>query len=891
MSRVSKKHQFIRKPTSLAVSAAIFGLMALPVLAEEADEKENKNQLEVITVTATKNTTNLMKTPVAVTAMNPESLVRQNIKEVSDLSGLIPNFQLGLSSSDSGVRASIRGVTSNNFTEIGDPAVGIHIDGIYSPRPQGALALMFDLEQVEVLRGAQGTLFGRNSTAGVVNIIPAKPEFDENYGWSTLQLGNYNSKQLRSVYNFAVADNFAVRAAIMVDKRDGYINQQQDLTDRGQKLPDPVDPWGQPAVWQGADGKPDVDQRRNKKVGKEDYYSNSDQWGARITGLWQINNDLSWTLGYEHFQNDGAGHVNLKDCEAAKDTRYACDSDDHFDQTVLINVPGKLDMSIDTVRSLVSWDVNHNTRLEYRFAYANQQRKQDHDDDTGFHALMDEVDTMWEWGNWGRQAVDDRATYTLDSEYKSFINELQITQTFADWRYVAGGFWMYEDNSILFAQDMLVMAPWGMPYGQYYNQPKREIDSKAIFAQADIYLTDKLTATIGARYTEDERTDNDGETYGDWDASGWYYNNLHEATDIGTGLAHNGTDLTDGMGSRAGSDAYPGPTINTYSKDWSKTTWRLGVQYDLDDKNMVFTSVATGYRAGGFGDKFDTCGGGTCTDGSTEQYSFLDYEPETTTNYEIGYKGSLLDNSLNLTAVFFFTEYEDMHYTDMHPVGQKIVTQECPDWDQACDIVQAWKTENIGNADIMGLELEFDYIPWENGHLTGFYAWLDTEITSYDSYSDNWFCGYREENNAEACADLFVEAGNPLSGRNLYDVTGNQLPHSPEHSFGLNYSHYFELDNGYQIMPWVGFRWQDKMYFTPRNLDNKVVGDYQKAYSNVNASIKFSPNDEEWYIELYGNNLTDEVVKNWMGQGSQGGFQFNSYNPPRMFGVRFNMTY
>jgi len=885
------------KPISLAVSFVLVGLLPLSINAQESEKNQENNEqiIEVITVTAMKNSTNLMKTPVAVTAMNPESLVRQNVKELSDLSGMIPNFQLGLSSSDSGVKASIRGVTSNNFTEIADPAVGIHIDGIYSPRPQGSLALMFDMEQVEVLRGAQGTLFGRNSTAGVVNIIPAKPEFDENYGWSTVQFGNYNAKQLRSVYNFGLSDNFAIRAALMVDKRDGYINQKQDFTDRGQKLPDWDGEWGD-YYWEGADGHADVDQRLNKKVGKEDFYSNANQWGLRLTGLWQINSDLSWTIGYEHFQNDGAGHVNLKDCEAAKNTAYACDSGtNHWGQTILINVPGKLDMSIDTLRSIVSWDINDNTILEHRFAYANQQREQHHDDDTGFHSLMEEVDILYDWGNWGRQPVDDRATYTLDSEYKSYVNELQIKQSLTDWRYVAGVFWMYEDNAIKFAQDMLVQAPWGMPYGQYYDQPKREIDSKAIFAQADIKLSDKLTGTIGIRYTEDERTDNDGKTYGSYDASGWYYNDQHELLNpIGMGLAHNGTDLTFDMGAFAGIEAYPGPTINSYSKKWNETTWRLGLQYDLDAKQMIFVSAATGYRPGGFGDKFDTCGGGTCVNGSTKQYSFLDYDPETTTNYEIGYKGSLLDSKLNLTAVLFLTKYDDMHYTNMHAVGQKILEdgRTCEDWEPACDVVSAWKTENIGNADIKGLELEFDYIPWNNGRLTGFYAWLDTEITSYDTYNDDWFCGYREENGAEGCADVFIDSSKPdLSGRALYDVTGNQLPSSPEHSFGLNYSHYIELDNGYQLVPWIGYRWQDRMYFTPRNLDNSVIGDYQDSYSNVNMTVKFSPIDEGWYVELYGNNLTDEVVKNWMGQGAQGGFQFNSYNPPKMFGIRFNMTY
>ena len=884
-------HQQSNKPSYLALSIALACSFTNIAFAEQTSEEAKETQkIEVITVSATKMPTNLMETPIAVTAMDPEALKRQNIRSVQDLSGMIPNLQLGLSTGDSGVRASIRGVTSNNFTEIGDPAVGIHIDGIYSPRPQGSLALMFDLEQVEVLRGAQGTLFGRNSTAGVINIIPAKPELDENYGWTDVQLGNYNAKQIRTVYNFAVTDNFALRAALMVDKRDGYINQVQDFTDRGWLNGDP----GNEDYINGgsADGLPDVDQRYNKKVDRSDFYSNSDQWGGRLTGLWQISEDKKWIMGYEHYQNSGAGEVDMKDCAAAKGTRYSCDSDNQFDQTIKINVPGKIDMTIDTYRSLFSWDINDHTILEHRFAYANQQRYQQHDDDVGYHALIEEVEPM-DW--WGKSYVTDESTWTLNSEYKSYVNELQVKQTFANWRYVAGVFWMFEDNAIKFAQDQLVNAPYGLPIGQYYDQPNRENDSKAIFAQADINLTDKWTATIGARYTRDKRTDRNGQTWGSWDTedeSAWYYNGQFDPLNpLGEGIAHNGTDLTTNMGPFAGKEAYPGPTLNDHSNSWGKTTWRLGLQYNIDDDQMIFTSVSTGYRAGGFGDKFDVCGGGTCIDGSTEQYSFLDYKPETTTNYELGYKGSLLDQTLNLTAVFFFTKYEDMHYTDMHPVGQKIIDHECPEWDPACDIVQAWKTENIGNADIKGLELEFDYIPWENGRITGFYAYLDTEIKSYPSYNEGWMCGYREEFGAEACADLFVEPGNPLSGRQLYDVRGNQLPNSPKHSLGLNFSHYFEFEGGYELEPWIGMRWQDRMYFTPRNLDNDIIGDFQKAYTNVDASIKFGPSEGDWSVELYGNNLTDNAVKNWMGEGRQGGFQFNSYNPPRMVGLRVHVSY
>ena len=135
----------------------------------------DKDQIQEIQVTATRHSTSLLKTPVAMTAVPQEELTRQGIVDVRGLSGQIPSLQLGTAHDGSGgVQIAMRGVTSSDFTEIGNPAVGLHVDGLYSPRPQSALALLFDLDQLEVLRGPQGTLFGRNSTGGSINIRTAK---------------------------------------------------------------------------------------------------------------------------------------------------------------------------------------------------------------------------------------------------------------------------------------------------------------------------------------------------------------------------------------------------------------------------------------------------------------------------------------------------------------------------------------------------------------------------------------------------------------------------------------------------------------------------------------------------------------------------------------------
>lgn len=882
----------------LAIGAGLIGMQCGVLYAQdetESEEEADGAQLEVITVTATRNVTDLMRTPLAITALDSEALVRQNTLTLQDMDGMAPNIEFGHSQGDSGVQIGIRGVTSTNFTEIGDPAVGVHIDGIYSPRPQGALALMFDLDRVEILRGAQGTLFGRNSTAGVVNVVPARPDFDDSYGWSSFQLSNFNGKQFRSVYNLAVTENFALRGALMIDKRDGFIHQERDLTDRGPFVSD-----GEGGGNFTPDGNPDVDQRFNRELDPSEYYHNSNQWGARLTGLWRIAANHRLTLGYERFKNMGAGGIGMKDCDAAEGTRWACN--EHGQWYALVNVPGKIDMTIDTLRALYQWNLNDSTDIEYRVGYALQQRYQQHDTDAGLHPLKEDVDIMHPWGNWGRQHVIDRANFTLESDFGSWVNELQFRQEFDRLNYVAGLFWLHEDNSIVFAQDRLVEAPWGMPHGNLYVQPSRVIDSRAAFAQADYRFTDRLTGTIGYRHSWDRRSDNEGATYGAWDDGefaeydfGWYYNGLHVPPNLGFAAAHSGNDLTLGMGPFAGPSAYPGPTINTFSQSWEQGTYRVGLQYEIDHERMVFSSLATGYRPGGFGDRFDTCGGRPCADpdltDSEERFSYLEYDAERTRNFEIGYKGSHLNRRLNFSAVYFHTRYQDMHFTAMHAVGQNIPAQECPDWNPACDIVDAWKTENIGEATIQGLEIEFNAVPWDGGRINGFFSWMDSNVDSYPTFDDNWMCGYREEMGAEPCADIYMGPETEKRGRRILDVRGHRLPRTPKFTVGVNLSQDFDLARDLTLTPWLGVTWKDKQYFTVRNLDNPHIGDFQSSYTNVNASLRLASVRSDWHVEAYGTNLTNNVVKNWMGQGLTGGFTFNSFNPPRMYGIRFQVAY
>ncbi|MDT9000119.1 TonB-dependent receptor [Paucibacter sp. APW11] len=843
----------------------------------------DKNELSVVMVNATRVTSSLLQTPVAVSAMTQESLSREGITNMRGLSGTVPNLQIA-SGADSGVQINIRGVGSTNFTEIGDPAVGLHVAGLYSPRPQGALALMFDLEQVEVLRGPQGTLFGRNSTGGSVNIIPAKPEFGSSYGSAELDLGNYNKRQLNVVHNLAVNDKLALRATFSTVKRDGWIKQEQDFTDVNI-----------PAQGFIGDGIPDVDQRRNVKVDKSRYYYNRDEWALRLAARAKLSPSLEWLISYERFQNNSAGEIALKDCEQAAGTRFACQGDPW---AVKINVPGKTDMNMDTVRSALTWKLSPSTTLEYGMAYANQRRSQISDDDGGYHPLPSQVDIQLPLGHEGQKGVwpvRDETSITLGSKYKSTVHELQLKQQFDNVQLVSGLFWMHEKNAIDYAQEQLVTEPYGFATSQFYHQPDRQIDAKALFAQADWKFAPGWTATIGGRFSRDSKTDRGGQVYGGWDgATDAYYNgHYHPGTPGEPGFrAHNGRDLTEAMGPFAGVDAYKqwgDPAGNDHSESWKKFTYRLGLANQLTANDMVYTSLSTGYKAGGFGDKDDRCGDKTCVDGPAgPQYTFFPYKPETVTNFEFGYKGMMLNRRLSLSATAFFSIYKDMQVTGDYFASRVKIDAPCPQDTPTCDIITKYQTVNVGRVTIPGIELELDYKPWAGARLGGFFAYINSKMKDYPSFSDDWNCGVRRDAGAPACPEPYSGPNRELAGRQIYDITGNHLPNSPKYSFGLNFSQSFNLDNGYEVVPWVNLKWQDKMYFTLRNLDNPHISDGQKAFAKVDLSLKLNA-PKLWHAELYVLNATNKMTKN--SAGPWNGSVRAYYNDPRMIGVRFGLDY
>ncbi|ESQ88096.1 hypothetical protein ABENE_16335 [Asticcacaulis benevestitus DSM 16100 = ATCC BAA-896] len=815
-------------------------------------------------ITASKRETKLLKTPLAVTALTQESLDKQGIQDIRGMATSVPNLQMG-SNGDSSTAISMRGVTSTDTTEVAEAAVSIHQDGFYSPRPQGALALMYDVERVEVLRGPQGTLFGMNSPGGVINVIPAKPKFSTYFGHVDAGLGSYNGREVRAMYNFGFSDTFAVRATYTASKHDGYGTQVQDFTDIAS-----------PANGIEKDGIPDVDQRYNKPVAAKDWYNNDNEWAGRLIARWRPNDRFEMTATVSRFADNGAGDSDYQDCKSAEGTPAACD---HELRYLKINVPGYVRMTLDDYQLKTAYNINDSMVLEYRVGFEDERRHQLHDDDGGFYPPA-------EWSSIGapqtaEQAatlsypVSDNSSDTQGSNYRSVTHEIQLKSN-GDHRlnYVLGAFYLYEHKQILYSQDFIENKSYdaesgslidGLPYGVVYDQRDRTTESKAVFGQFDYKMTDTLTLTVGGRYSWDKKGDHNGYEYGDWTPSDAWYNGLYEPTSV---RAHQSSDLTQNMGRNAplGSAANPLVYITDSDKNWNVGTYRLGLEYNPSPNHMFYGSIATGYKMGGMYEAADFCNNG-CV-------KILEYGPEHVTNYETGYKGKLFHNKLQLSATLFLSDYHDMQNT-----GDKVIgINTNPNSPAEGRAVTAWTTDNLPLARIEGLELEFDSKPWDNGELGGYVSWLHTEVirgTLIDEY---------------ACAGRVIfgqtQCGAPDEQISL---KGNQLPFAPEYSLTVHYQHTLHLGNGYTVQPYVLMHWQSKMWLDVQNYDGAHLAQLQDAYTKFDGNIRITPSNDTFYVEIYGENLTNIATKNFQSAGL--GELLASYDAPRTLGVRLGFDF
>ncbi len=844
--------------------AAASSTFAAETETEIESEAESERVLETVVVTATRTETNLMETSIAISAFDQDALTKNGVRDIRDASDLVPNFDVAFSPSDSGVQLTIRGINSNNFTEIADPSVAFHVDGVYSPRPQGATALMFDLERLEVMRGPQGTLFGRNSAAGSVNVITAKPSFDGVFGTIGMERGNRNHGVILGTLNIPLTDTLAVRANYFEENRDGFANQgsgDKDLLGQG---------------FSGPDGIPDMDQRWNRSVSKDETYGNADRWAARVSLLWEPLDELSWRVSFETAEDNNAGWPIAPNCEANEDLcRFNGGNIDYVDP----NIPGYMDLTNDAVRSHLTYALTDSIDVVYNAGWARQQREQQWDGDMGWRALPG-ANT-----GWLNRTPPFGSLYlaTAESHYESMSHELQFQGLTGNVNWIIGFFDFREDNDIIFDVEQPFCCSQGAAGGISFVQPERTLVSQAIFGQATWHINEQWHLTLGYRQTEDVREDVGGRNIGCFNSAGCSFTNglvpfdgfpqtTAQRDELFLPLFTSNDINFAGLGSQNREGNYQLFDVNDNREEFSKGNWRVGLDYDLNEDTFLYLYAATGSKAGSFGDGVDVC---RC--GRIEIFSF---DAEEVLNYEFGYKGTLWDGRATLVFTAFLTEFKDKQVSQFRDVG--FVEDPPGTILEPRQPIGTLVTSNAGQAEIKGIELEWNVIPWEDGLFTGGLGILDAKFKSWPGYAgEAYFCEQREDAGAQfACIPQD-------SGSGVSSIAGNELPYSSPFTFTLAYSHYFGLQNGASIEPYVKFHYKDETHFTEGNFDAIAsLSDKRDAYATVDFTVKYVSPDETWSVEAFVYNATDERFQTYYVGGPSPDAPLFTWNAPRSAGIR-----
>jgi iron complex outermembrane receptor protein len=560
----------------------------------------NPRGIDEIIVTAEKRDQSLQRSALAVTALSSRVVERQQITDLKSVTTLIPNLQIGLSSTQAAVDLALRGIVSTNRTEVGDAAVAFHVDGFYSPRPQGATMLIYDLDRLEALRGPQGTLFGRNANAGVINVVTAKPELDETFGAIDVTLGTYDLKRVKGHLNIPLGETFALRGAAFLEQRDGYIRF----------LPGSSVSAATPR------------------------YDNSDKVAFRLSGQWQPDENWSAFASAERYADRGAGTIPLSLKPAAGQSL----------RSAFITSPGKLDMRNDSFHLRVDFRPTDLYELSYLFGWARMTRENVSDQDVGL-ALDPELRAL---PDPPLAATYDEERRTDNSDFVSTQHEFQLRpRSFGHLDWILGGFFYEEDNSIRFDNDVMdddgsvpgEADDGDMRYSQAFLQPHRSLAAWAGFGQLTWHFSAVMRASAGARFTEDSKQDRGGVNIVCPTVNATIGNGGFNLEGIATGDIPFSPDPDSSV-------PVPGTcritAHNDISKNWSKVTYMARLEYDLGDEVLAYVLTNTGFKSGVIQD------GGTHAD------------PEEVVNYELGLKATLLGGTMAVNTVGFFSEYTDI---------------------------------------------------------------------------------------------------------------------------------------------------------------------------------------------------------------------------------------
>ena len=880
-------------------------------------------EVEEVVVTATKKAESIQDLAVSIEAFTAESIADNMIEDFSDLAEAVPGLIMD-KGIGSGASYSIRGTGSYG---VGAAVIGsvVTASNGHSYNTSSIADIgFFDLERVEVLKGPQGTKFGRNAVAGIINMISARPtgEFGGAYD---IELGNLDTRQFNGNINIPVSDSLRARLALVVKKRGGTTH--------------------------------------NLHTGND--FNDINARGARFSLDWDIGDDTILKFTHERFEGDD-NRTNVGTVYCEPHPLYGCNPlergqpnatpDSRGSTAALFNLLAALDFTAnrnsyantDSPKSFYearlnrdpipkqtakfsTLELNHELsdslllNLKYSYGHRDYYHMNDNDYSVASEPFVGLVPTLglgpisWEgcFGGFGRgfcETIDSDRTYEfsiVDTDSRQFEVSL-ISDLDGPFNYTVGAYTLDAKNHNRY---LIQTAAWNMisKAAQHpYNVP---VFGGALtgYGSTDFFIPFVLgapgtlsAAGLGAlmsavpKYevpTEMQGYINDDHVHTEsFAVFGEMYYDISDVTKLTLGYRYNDDTVTDNIMScitffSCDYERYPlsqrlsgeygfFPTTVVESDDAS--AYKLALQHDLSDDVMVYGSYTTAVKAGG--------------NNPNETGTPDPYDPEETGVLEFGIKSILMDGALLFNASYFNNTTDGMLISS---------------------IVNAGSVNNNVDAEIQGFEGNLLMFFNETTSVDASWLFVNTEIQEFSLISPV------NINNASAiigdpvlvdpqgilryiltdqgvlfksagyvCTKQFNPAGQvfcPESGLGTaVDVSGNKLPQSPEESYSISLNKDFNSSKG-KTTARLTYRYQSEREGNVFNSDRSRMPEHEY----VDLKITYKPNDDDWYVSLYGKNLNDDTfIGTWAAASAlQGGAQFATYTDPLTWGVMFGTKF
>lgn len=782
-----------------SISCLLAGLLAVclavPAFAEsqqdanEEEEREREAQraassvVDTVIVTAQKREQSAQDVSVALTAFSGEALQQLGYQEGLEVYQQVPNMNFfaifGEASSPS---ISMRGISLVNYSDSWESPVSIYVDEVYRGNPAGSAIQLFDLERVEVLRGPQGTLFGRNATGGLVQYVTAGPT-EEFEAHGSVQVGSFSQRIVEGAVSGPLARGVRGRFAFKVNQDDGWqtnhgdsVNDYGVAVDTSRKLNETNN--------YGFRGKLEFDIGDYSQLLLDVHGSSADQQSVGFAHM-----------GYLDFNPDGT--VSDQRCSVARIHRGECTSHT-FRTTGIIQAGG--DFGPTNVSSSIGGEDGIKTEIDTFGTYARLIVDFDRFTLTSITAyerlekfLQDDGDGVSAGPNHDPEGntfdVFFDEQYTVDAEQLS--QELRLNGYTDRTQWVAG-LYLYDDTREMTTQnpaDAEFEAAAAIGFA-HFEDVTLDTQSWAIFGQMEYALSDELTVLGGLRYTDEKRD----------------FDYFRDPSYFGDNFA----------------------VQDSLSED--ALTGRLGLDYRPDDNTLIYGSLSTGHRTGGYSASYNNM-----------PEAFEPVTKEEITSFELGWKRIFANNRARFNAAAFIYELKDFQTQLFENVATGNVIL------------------NAGDVTGKGIEAELYYRLTDNFEMIAGLGLLDTELDS-DRTS--------------------IVAGDVLS------LDGNELPSAPAISYNLLARYFRPLPGGSEMAFQIDYSWQDEHFLQVQN----DPFSRHPAYGIANARVSWHSSDRRWTVSGFVKNLADKeyfTYQNTLGDD----WGYGVWGKPRTFGAQVRWRY